>query len=188
MSKRPFDPLRLDTAAFAEAAGEMAGQWPLTALPRLAEMAHHEGAASAAEPVEWRVRGEKRKTVSLPVQTWLHLDAHARIELLCQRCLQPVAVNVDALRSFLFVEGEAAAAELDAQSEDDVLALSRDLDLRDLVEDELLLSLPLIPKHEVCPQPLLAAPDAAALEPELAHPFAALAALKRGKNGGLSDR
>jgi uncharacterized protein len=184
MSKRPFDPLRLDTAAFAEAAGEMAGQWLLTALPRLAEMAHRESGTSGNDPVDWSVRGERRKSASLPVQTWLHLNARGQIELLCQRCLQPVAVNVVARRSFLFVDGEAAAAELDAQSEDDVLALSRDLDLRELVEDELLLSLPLIPKHENCPQPLAAASGNAAPASELVHPFAALAALKRGPNGG----
>lgn len=184
MSKRPFDPRRLDAAAFAEAASEMAGQWPLSALPRLAEMAHRESGASADAPVHWSVRGEIRKAASVAVQTWLHLDAGAQLELLCQRCLQPVTLKVEARRSFLFVDGEAAAAELDAQSEDDVLALSRDLDLRELVEDELLLSLPLIPKHEDCPQPLTAASDSAVPEPELAHPFAALAALKRGANRG----
>ena len=34
-----------------------------------------------------------------------------------------------------------------------MLALSRALDLRELVEDELLLALPLVPRHEVCPEP-----------------------------------
>ena len=66
-------------------------------------------------------------------------------------------------------------------SEDDVLALTRALDLRELVEDELLLALPIVPRHEVCPEPLpQPADDAAPAEPA-PHPFAALAALKRTK-------
>ena len=45
-----------------------------------------------------------------------------------------------------FVRGEDAAAELDAESDFDVLTLTRSLDLRELVEDELLLALPLVPR------------------------------------------
>jgi uncharacterized protein len=178
MTKRSFDPRRLDVAPFAEAAGELAGQWPLSALSRLVEMAHPDAVPGAAEHVQWQVRGEARKTAGSGVQTWLHLEANARLELVCQRCLQPVAMPIAAQRSFMFVHGEARAAELDEQSEEDVLALTRDLDLRDLVEDELLLSLPLVPKHEQCDQPLLQAATDAESPVERPHPFAALASLK----------
>ncbi|MGS0753455.1 YceD family protein [Roseateles sp. GG27B] len=71
---------------------------------------------------------------------------------------------------------------MDADSEDDVLVLPRYLDAQELVEDELLLALPLVPRHEQCPQPL--ALPAAELLPDgedadaLPHPFAALAALR----------
>jgi len=59
-----------------------------------------------------------------------------------------------------------------------VLALPRVLDLRELIEDELLLAEPLVPLHDVCPDPLPSPTDDDA---ELAaeHPFAALGALKR---------
>ncbi len=50
--------------------------------------------------------------------------------------------------------GEEAAAALDAESDDDVLALESSLDLHALVEDELLLALPLVPRHDECPEPL----------------------------------
>jgi uncharacterized protein len=83
-------------------------------------------------------------------------------------------------RRLFFVEGEAAAAALDVDAEDDVLALEPALDLTLLIEDELLLGLPLVARHEVCPQPL---PRALLDEEPVApgdHPFAALAALKQG--------
>jgi hypothetical protein len=79
-----------------------------------------------------------------------------------------------------FVAGEDAAAALDAESEDDVLALTPALDLRQLIEDELLLALPIVPRHDHCPEPLpraFADPQGAASPAE--NPFAALAALKR---------
>ena len=78
-------------------------------------------------------------------------------------------------------EKERAASIVELATEGDVLVLSRQFDLRELVEDELLLMLPIVPKHEQCPAPLpLAAPGLAAEDVAPAHPFAALAALKRG--------
>ncbi|MFZ2650440.1 MAG: DUF177 domain-containing protein [Burkholderiaceae bacterium] len=182
MTKRVSDPRRLDVAAFADAAGELLGQWPLTGLRRLADTAHRDASAGDDEFAHWEVRGEKRSVTTGPAQVWLHLSARAKLSLLCQRCLQPTVTALEVRRSYLFVQGEAAAAELDAQCEDDVLALGSELDLRELVEDELLLSLPLIPKHEQCQQPLPGmAAAAGGIEPPpgLQHPFAALAVLKR---------
>jgi uncharacterized protein len=92
-------------------------------------------------------------------------------------------VPVETERSFLFVRGEEAAERLDAESEDDVLALTRALDLYELVEDELLLALPLVPHHETCLRPLPMSAgelEEGADDDEAAHPFAGLAALKRG--------
>ena len=182
MAKRSLDPCRLDVAAFADAAGELTGHWPLAELRRLADMEHREALIATGQKVDWAVRGERRMGKTGPVQTWLHLSTRTQLQLVCQRCLQPVVTPLAAQRSFLFVQGEAAAAELDAECEDDVLALSRELDLRELVEDELLLSLPLVPKHEQCPEPLPGATTSG--DPEQPHPFAALAALKRGANHG----
>lgn len=174
MSRRTFDPARLDLRPFAEAAAVLEGTLPVAALPRLAESV----LADAAQ-AHWRARGESRPVTGGAPEVWLHLDAQAEVHLECQRCLQPMAAALAVQRSFRFVAGEDEAARLDEESEDDVLALSRAFDLPALVEDELILALPLVPRHDECPQPLpvpAAEPDAAA-EPE--HPFAALAALRK---------
>lgn len=181
MSKRSSDPRRLDVQAFAEATATLSGEWPLSELGRLAEAAEGRSADAAATLVAWQVRGETRQNGAGSPQTWLHLQAQCPIDLLCQRCLNPVRLDVQAKRSFLFVVGEQAAAELDETSEDDVLALTRALDLQELVEDELLLSLPLVPKHNVCPEPL--SPNRGDAEAPV-HPFAVLAALKSGRGSG----
>jgi uncharacterized protein len=178
MKSRVFNPAELDVAAFAKQAAELEGQWPLAELERLRASVLPDSQATP-DTVTWRVAGEHRKSKGGEFQPWLHVSAHGEVQMECQRCLKPVAVPLSADRSFLFVQGEAAAAELDAESEDDVLALTRVLDLRLLIEDELLLALPLVPRHETCPQPLAFAQEAPP-EDEVPHPFAALASLKRG--------
>lgn len=183
MSSAAFDPLQLTVEAFAKAGQVLEGRWPLSALMRLQESTHPQLADEGTHMVAWQLRGESRAARSGPPEIWLHVQSSADVALTCQRCLQSVTQHISAQRSFRFVHGEATAAELDAQSDDDVLALGRFLDARELTEDELLLSLPLVPRHDVCPQPLLA-PDTPS-EPgdgaQREHPFAALAQLKRDK-------
>lgn len=180
MTERVFDPSQLNVEAFAKQAGALAGRCAVSALSRLADATHPDAPASPvpADDVDWQLLGEARAARAGPPEIWLHLTAAARVALVCQRCLQPVATKLAAQRSFRFVHGEAAAAALDADSEDDVLALSRSLDAIGLLEDELLLTLPLVPRHAVCPQPLLPPDDSVLSERE--NPFAALAVLKGG--------
>ena len=181
MTSRYPDPRKLDVAAFAADAGQLEGRWPLADLVRLGAGARQDAS------VEWSLRGERRPVVAGDAEVWLHLAARARIWLECQRCLQPVAWDLDVARSLRFVPDEGVAAALDAQSEDDVLELPRSLDLLGAIEDELLLELPIVPMHEQCPQPLVASMGIDAELPAAAQdagPFAALAALKSSGVGG----
>jgi len=175
MTSRTPDPRRLDVAAAAADALRLDGQWPLAGFERL-----HDGAAQDGV-VQWSVRGEQRAVAGAKSEIWLHLTVQARVWRDCQRCLQPVALDLDLARALRFVADEATAEALDAESEDDVLALPRYLDLHDLVEDELLLALPLVPMHAQCPQALPTSTGFdtgdAPTEPA-AHPFAALAGLR----------
>lgn len=183
MKSRSFDPLHLPVEAFAQAAGELEGSWPIADLPRLTDAAHAEAKPDAGDAVAWHLRGESRAMRSGASQTWLHVDARCALSLVCQRCLGPVAAEVHARRSFLFAADEAAATALDAEVEDDVLVLTRSLDARELVEDELLLALPLVPRHEVCPDPLPLPADDVPAGDERPNPFAVLSALKNGRSG-----
>ena len=181
MNPRDFDPLRLDVAAFAKEAGQLEGRWRLAAFDRLTESAVAGTPEIADAEVIWTARGEARATRGGETQIWLHLTAGTALPLECQRCLKAVDVTLQIERSFLFVHGEDAAAQLDTDSEDDVLALTRALDLRELVEDELLLALPIVPRHEVCPVPLVAPESVDEPLADKPNPFAALAALKGTK-------
>ena len=147
------DPLRLDLAAFAADGGALEGDWPGPTLQRLADLQVPPQDLGQAD-VHWRVQGERRVKAGSQAELWLTLSVQAAVWLTCQRCLQPLPVDLALDRRLRFVPGESQAEALDAESDDDVLALPRWLDLRELVEDELLLGLPLVPRHETCPQPL----------------------------------
>lgn len=181
MSRRSHVAEHLDVAAFAADAAELSGQWPLPDLPRLAEDQPAESPA-ARQSVSWTVRGERRAVAGAEPETWLHLQAQAVVQRECQRCLAPVDIALEVNRPIRFVSDEETAAALDSELDEDVLVLEPSLDLRRLVEDELLLALPIVPRHEVCPEPL-PLPEEDADEAAAENPFAALAALRRTGSG-----
>lgn len=138
-------------AAFIESGEPLSGSLKLTELPRLAEELAADADASQLAPIQWQALGRLVKQRVGEPQLWLDLQAQGEIALECQRCLQAVTQTLSFSRSIRFAKDEAAAAELDADSEDDVLAVSRQFDLLELVEDELIMALPIVPRHEVCP-------------------------------------
>ncbi len=181
---KEYSPDRLDVKAFAQAGGHLSRQDSLLKYERLASE------AQGLHPdllVSWDAQGDVRSTHGIEGQVWLHLKAHATVPMTCQRCLTPVDVPLDVDREFRFVADEATAEALDDESEEDLLAMSREFALRELIEDELLMALPVVPRHDVCPTPVSMASsdedfeEASAQKP---NPFAALAALRNTKDGG----
>ena len=179
--KKDFDPRRLDVKSFAEAAAELDGHERLGDHPRL--MAETAGRGADTQ-LAWSVTGEMRNPGHVHPEIWLHLAANTVLSLTCQRCLAPVDVAVAVERPFRFVQDEAVAMAQDDRSEEDLLALSRSFDLIELVEDELLMDLPVAPRHEVCPVPVKLAVADEGFEAEPApreNPFALLQRLKARK-------
>ena len=200
MTSPALDPLRLHVAQFAADAQEAEGDWAIAELPRLADSecpidagSPLKAGADAVKPpprsandltrrVHWRAVGSHRP-VGGENQVWLHLLADADVILQCQRCLLPLDEAVQVDRHFRFVKDEDTAAALDDETEDEVLALPKTLNLRDLVEDEMLLALPLVPRHDVCPEAIpMQFGDVEEVE-EKANPFASLAILRKDKDG-----
>lgn len=179
MRGRLPDPRHLDVAAFADAAAELAGELPTAGLARLADSAHPQARPGPDETVRWQARGERRRPSGGGApQPWLHLQAEGRLVTTCQRCLQPLPLALEVRRSFRFAPDEASAAQADLDAEEEVLAVTQALDLPELIEDELLLALPLVPRHEGdCPEPL-PLPDADEEAAPAPRPFDVLAGLK----------
>lgn len=177
--KNDFVAERLNVDNFARNAGKIVGDARLARFDRLLEETRGLGAAT---PVEYSAHGEVLNEGQVAEELWIHLTVHTVLPLTCQRCLGPVDVGMSVERSFRFVETEELAAELDEEAEDDVLVSSREFNLLELMEDELLMALPVVPKHEVCPEAVkMQVVDADFVdEPEeKANPFAMLEQLKK---------
>lgn len=174
-------PPKLDIRHAAEALLLLTGRDSLSNFERLMHETQGLGGENA---LTWTARAELRQDDAGQAQHWLHLTVLVSLPLICQRCLGPVDVEVQVDQAFRFVESEAAAEQQDETSDEDVLVLSREFDLAGLIEDEVLMALPLVPRHDACPVAvkLLAADadfDAGSDKP---NPFAVLARLK-DKNG-----
>ena len=192
MRARAHSPRRLDVAAFCSEGASLQGALPAGSLPRLAASVLRIGPATDAPhgseveradaAAQWRARGQMRPGQGGEAEFWLNLQADVDVALQCQRCLEPLPTRLQVERSIRFVESETQAARLDEESEEDVMALDTRLDLPELVEDELILALPLVPRHEHCQGAWAGAdsPSAPVADDPRPHPFAALAKLRRG--------
>ena len=181
---KEYSPDRLDVKAFVQASAHLAGHESLLTYERLAQEAK---GLHPALRVDWEAQGDLRATggdAAAP-QLWLHLNVHATFPMQCQRCLTPVDVPLDVDRWFRFVADEATAEALDDDAEEDLLALSREFSLHELIEDELLMALPVVPLHDECPTevPMTAIDeDFEAANEERPNPFAALASIRIDKD------
>jgi len=170
----------IDTSELARAGSELHGEYSLARLQRLGSLL-----ADCDGSLAWRLRGWRERAVDGVVQDFMALSIAATVRMACVRCNAPVAVELSAERGYRLVRSEAEAERLDLDDQQyDVLAGGRHFDLAALVEDEAMMALPAIPRHERCELPAAAATASGAATPgaedERAHPFAALERLKNG--------
>jgi uncharacterized protein len=163
-----MNPFLIDAFKFSRLSERLEGETPIAKMERVAEVSQ-DGLGAIA----WVLQGGTDK-LGYPQ---LRLHVSGSINLLCQRCLTPLSVEIDSEAVLVLAKDEARADEIEAQLDDDaidVIAVPGELNLNDLIEDEALLSLPFAPKHDVCPDQ--AGPDP--VKDSKASPFAVLKNLK----------
>lgn len=72
---------------------------------------------------------------------------HGSVQMICQRCLKPMDFPLDETLAVLLVENEAELNVL-PDTQDAVIANATHFDVTDLIEEQMLLALPLIPVHD----------------------------------------
>ena len=171
-------PPYLDVKHAAQASLHQEGVETLSNYERL--MAESKG-LGGDNALNWTATAELRPDPAGQPAPWLTLTVQTTLPQICQRCLEAVDVPVQVAGEFRFVESEAVAEQQDDDCEEDLLVTSREFDLAALIEDEVLLALPLVPRHEVCPVRVkMAAADKDFDAPaEKPNPFAVLAQLKK---------
>lgn len=153
----------IDSAAFAREGGQLEGEVDLASLRRLDDVL-----AERTGTLHYAVTG-----VTVDRELYLDLAVRGVLRLRCQRCLEPMEFPIDLNSRFLLVEaGQDWPDDEIEEVRFDAIEADKAMDLWALVEDDVLLALPIAPRHENCAQ-LAAAPKHGA-----ALPFAALAGLK----------
>jgi uncharacterized protein len=158
---------QIDGLQFARSGGVRAGALAAEVLPRLTE--------SGALPtnIVFRIEGG-RDPSGFSV---LRITVTGTLTLICQRCLGEFEWSL-ATDTTLRLAKSQTEIELAEDEVDRVLA-SRSMDVVQLVEDEILLAMPMVPRHERCGGDALKQGKSGAVSP-----FEALAALKRGSRVG----
>ncbi|CAM3715476.1 YceD family protein [Polynucleobacter antarcticus] len=143
LSSDPSALRKVDFCAPQSYKGE--GFLEITALPRLAEEA---SAIESGDGFQWQVDTHFLDSPGSEHRQILHLGLKGCIRVVCQRCLQDCQLDVSEVRQFVMVanEDEADAYPMEDDQQEPLVA-SQHFDLLELIEDEILLSLPLIPKH-----------------------------------------
>jgi len=143
LSSEPSALKRVDFCAPQSYQG--AGFLSISDLPRVAEEA---SSVVAGDGFDWEVKTHFEDSPGSEPHQILNLGLKGRIHLICQRCLQDCAVDLEENRRFVLVatEEEADAYPLEDEEQEPLVA-SQQFNLLETIEDEVLLSLPLIPKH-----------------------------------------
>jgi len=108
------------------------------------------------------------------------------LKLECQRCLQPMAFEINSQFKFAFIDSEDEI-ELIPDEFEPYLIEGDEQSIVDIFEDELLLSLPMVAVHETaCSEYMTRHEQQLKAEKEAAHPFAALKALKTEQDDSIN--
>ena len=114
-------------------------------MPRLAKEA---SSIAPGDGFTWHIQTHFEDSPGSEPHQILEMDLKGCLHLVCQRCLQDCTVDLDEKRRFVLVASEAEADAYPLEDEEqEPLVASQHFNLLENIEDEVLLSLPLIPKH-----------------------------------------
>lgn len=170
-------PDRVDPWRLVDREQVVQGKIPLASMGRLLPLLDvGEGAEEAGFRLSFG-RDRERHAV-------IRCNIKAVLRLTCQCCLKPVSMPLEIDSRLALVQGFEEAEGLPVELEPVMLADEGLLQIRELVEDELLLAVPDVPRHSDCV--LISEDHEAACAAEnaqaKANPFDVLAALKDGDN------
>ncbi len=114
-------------------------------LPRVAEGASK---VEDGDGFHWKLETYFEDSPGAESRQFMNLGLKGQIHLVCQRCLKDCLLELSEERRFALVgtEDEADAFPIEDDQQEPLVA-SQHFDVLGTIEDEILLSLPLIPKH-----------------------------------------
>lgn len=163
-------PKYIDVQKWADREAVIDQVYPLSGFARLCE-----GALDDSGSVTARVRVYRDAQGLFVIEGQMSTT----LSLRCQRCLEPVAANIEADVKLWLLRDEAKAELVPDDADYLVLDEEGRLALSDALEDELILALPLVPLHENCEMHQAVSVENGETEaPKRENPFLVLASLK----------
>lgn len=136
----------IDPFVFCRTGESVGGQTPVSEMKRLVSVC-----ADKSGELAWNVSGD----LDNHNKPRLSVKVAGSVNLICQRCLEPLIFELDSAIAILVAKTEEEADEIEELLVDDdkieVIVVDEKVDVMDLVEDEALLALPLSARHEICP-------------------------------------
>lgn len=132
-------PKRIDPQRLADQGRVLAGEFDPAALPRLRELLIE----SSPQPARFEMRARRDEARRLLLEG----EVEATLICTCQRCMEPVTLAVNGAFHLGVVSDEDAAANLPSELDPLLLDDDGETPLATVLEDELLLALPVIAKH-----------------------------------------
>jgi len=162
----------IDPLDFVQNTGTHHGKIPVDALVRL-----HDFLFDKEGRLIYQISGQFDKHE----KPSLHLEIKGKIHLSCQRCLGKLEHTIDLQTSLVLVKTEAELDQADKDETADAILATPDMDGVSLIEDEIILSLPISSCHTEgeCSMQELESIKNSLTNKQSAHPFAALLALKK---------
>ncbi|MBM3347114.1 MAG: DUF177 domain-containing protein [Betaproteobacteria bacterium] len=133
-----MDSPTIDGLRFCRNRASLSGEVEPTRMARLA------GAGCRVRQLRYRIEGGESEQGE-PI---LELLIEGQFDLTCQRCLQDMQwtlstnVSLGLARSLQELEG--------AQDDLDRVVAGKSMNIEGLVEDEVILAVPMVPRHEIC--------------------------------------
>lgn len=135
----------IDAFEFCRLKESREGEIAVADLPRLAEES-----VDGAGSLRWSLQGGSDRRG----HPQLVLSVTGSVRVMCQRCLTPFGFDIASESVLILAQDDGSADELEALLADESLEVivgSRAFNIVELIEDDALLTIPLSPKHEVCP-------------------------------------
>lgn len=173
----PVEVPTIDSFELSRSGRRFEGEVAVAQLPRLAELV-----TTAQDRLRYKIDGLIDKD-GYPVAD-LHLVG--RVQLICQRCNAPLDFELEGTTRFRFVATEEELNALPIEDDEiEMIVGSRSMSVYDWVEDEAILSLPLVPRHGECSAPSKTEGDVAVVTAP--NPFAVLLELRDNDDGTKRD-
>jgi uncharacterized protein len=158
----------IDSFELARSGRRIEGEVAIARLPRLAEFVTTPQGTLRYE-IDGLIDDEGHPAADL------HLDG--RLQLTCQRCNAVLDFELNRTTRFRFVATEEELNSLPIEDDEvDAVVGSRNMSVHEWIEDEAILSLPLVPRHDECAAPLKSEDGPSAVAAP--NPFAVLLGLR----------